>query len=72
MRKNIVFYVTRQYMKKNRRRTFTMFAGIVCMVLLMTCVFVGKETGIGYLLEVASLKKGKLHVSMFDITKKQF
>ncbi|MCI8318179.1 MAG: ABC transporter permease [Lachnospiraceae bacterium] len=72
MRKNIVFYVTRQYMKKNRRRTFTMFAGIVCMVLLMTCVFVGKETGIGYLQEVASLKKGKWHVSMFDITKKQY
>lgn len=72
MRKNIVFYVTKQYMKKNRRRTFTMFAGIVCMVLLMTCVFVGKETGIGYLQEVASLKKGKWHVSLYDISETQY
>ena len=55
MKKNIVFYVTRQYMKQNKGRTFTTFAGIVFMVLLMTCVFVGRDTGIYYLQDVASL-----------------
>ncbi|MDO4322320.1 MAG: FtsX-like permease family protein [Lachnospiraceae bacterium] len=71
MKGNVIFYVTRQYMKKNKRRTLTMFAGIVCMVLLMTCVFVGRDTGIAYLEEVASLKDGKWHVSMYGVTQKE-
>ena len=49
MRKNVVFYVTRQYMKQNKGRTFVTFIGIVFMVILMTGVFIGKDTGIGYL-----------------------
>lgn len=72
MRKNVVFYVTRQYMKQNKGRTFTTFAGIVFMVLLMTCVFVGKDTGIRYLQDVASLKDGKWHVSMYEITTEEY
>ena len=72
MRKNIVFYVTRQYMKQNKGRTFTTFAGIVFMVLLMTCVFVGRDTGIQYLEDVASLKDGKWHISMYDITPEDY
>lgn len=72
MKKNIVFYVTRKYMKQNKGRTFTTFAGIVFMVLLMTCVFVGRDTGIRYLEDVASLKDGKWHVSMYDITQKEY
>lgn len=72
MRKNIVFHVTRKYMMRNKGRTFTTFAGIVFMVLLMTCVFVGKDTGIRYLEDVASLKDGKWHVSMYDITEKEY
>lgn len=72
MRKNIVFYVTRQYMKQNKGRTLTTFAGIVFMVLLMTCVFVGRDTGIGYLQDVAALKDGKWHVSMYGITSKEY
>lgn len=72
MKKNIVFYVTRKYMKQNKGRTFTTFAGIVFMVLLMTCVFVGRDTGIRYLEDVASLKDGKWHVSMYDITEKEY
>lgn len=72
MKRNIVFYVTRQYMKQNKGRTFTTFAGIVFMVLLMTCVFVGRDTGIDYLQDVASLKDGKWHVSLYDITPEEY
>ena len=71
MRKNIVYYVTRQYMKMNKKRTFTTFLGIVFMVLLMTCVFVGKDTAIDYMQQVGSLKEGKWHIGLYDITKKE-
>ena len=71
MKKNIVYYVTRQYMKLNKKRTFTTFLGIIFMVLLMTCVFVGKDTAIGYLEDVASQKDGKWHVTMYDVTQKE-
>lgn len=71
MRRNIVYYVTKQYMKQNKKRTATTFFGIAFMVLLMTCVFVGKDTGLGYLEQVASLKEGKWHVSFYDIDKEK-
>ncbi len=67
MKKNIVYHVTRQYMKQNKKRTATTFFGIAFMVLLMTCVFVGKDTGLGFLEQVASLKEGKWHVAFYDI-----
>lgn len=65
MKKNIVYYVTRQYMKQNKKRTWTTFLGIVCMVLLMTCVFVGKNTGLSFMSQVAAKKEGKWHVSFY-------
>ncbi len=71
MRKNVVFYVTRQYMKQNRGRTFVTFIGIVFMVILMTGVFIGKDTGVGYLEEIASLKEGKWHAIIYDVTEKE-
>lgn len=71
MRKNIIYYVTKQYMKMNKKRTFTTFIGIVFMVLLMTCVFVGKDTAIDYMEQVATQKDGKWHVALYDITKKE-
>ena len=46
---NIVFKVTKKYMKLNRRRTAIAFMGITLMVVMMTCVFVGKETVMKYL-----------------------
>ena len=36
MKNHIVHYVTKQYMKQNRKRTMTAFFGIVFMVLLIT------------------------------------
>ena len=72
MKKNIVCHVTRQYMKMNKKRTFTSLLGIIFMVLLMTCVFVGKDTAISYLEQVGSAKDGKWHIAMYDITDKEF
>lgn len=69
--KNVVHYVTRQYMKENSRQTGITFLGIVCMVMLMTCVFVGKDTAVGYLVDVGSRKAGKWHIACYDITKSQ-
>jgi len=68
---NIVHYVTRQYMHLNKKRTFTTLVGIVFMVLLMTCVFVGKDTAISYLQHVASAKDGTWHYAMYDVTEEQ-
>ena len=53
MKNRIVWRVTRRYMKQNKKRTFTAFLGILFMVVLMTCVFVGKDTAIAYLRQVA-------------------
>lgn len=65
---NIVYRVTRKYMKLNRRRTAVTFIGIVFMVMLMTCVFAGKETALGYMRKVASLDKGSWHMIAYDVT----
>lgn len=70
MRKNIVHYVTARYMKQNKKRTFTTFLGIVLMVTLMTCVFVGKDTGMAFMEYAVSLKDGKWHVSFYDTDEK--
>lgn len=65
--KNIVYQVTWQHMKMNKRRSWTAFFGIFFMVLLVTCVFVGRETAIGYLQDVGTQKKGKWHVSIYEM-----
>ena len=65
---NIIFSVTKQYMKRNRRRTAIAFMGIVLMVVMMTCVFVGKQTVLHYLDRVASLDKGSWHLIAHDLT----
>lgn len=72
MKKNIVHYVTGQYMKQNKKRTFTTFFGIVFMVLLMTCVFVGKNTGLSFMEQVAEKKDGKWHVSFYGTDQEGF
>lgn len=69
--KNIVYKVTWKNMKMNKRRTWTAFFGIFFMVLLITCVFVGRKTAVSYLQEVASLAKGKWHFTIEDAGKKE-
>lgn len=71
MKNHVVHYVTFQYMKQNLRRTVTAFLGIVFMVLLMTCVFVGKDTGISYLEDVGEARDGKWHASIYDINSEE-
>lgn len=70
--KKIVYQVTREYMKKNKKRTFTTLFGIIFMVMLMTCVFVGKDTAINYLEELAAKSKGKWHECIYDINKEEY
>ena len=64
---NIVFKVTKKYMKLNSRRTAIAFMGITLMVVMMTCVFVGKETVMRYIDKVASLDKGSWHMIAYDV-----
>lgn len=64
---NIIFKVTKKYMARNRRRTAVAFMGIVFMVIMMTCVFIGKNSVLQYLDRVASLKRGSWHVSVFGL-----
>ncbi len=65
--KKIIFQVTRCYMKRNPRRTAVTFTGIALMVMLMTCVFVGKDTAVHYLENIAALKSGSWHLTVYDI-----
>ncbi len=70
--RNIVYKVTWKNMKMNMRRTWTSFFGIFFMVLLITCVFVGRKTAVGYLENVSSQIKGKWHATMYDMTEKEY
>ena len=70
--RNIVYKVTRRYMSKNKKRTITTVLGIMLMVMLMTCVFVGKDTAVSYLEELASQEKGHWHISVYDITSEEY
>ena len=68
-RKNIVHIVTKKYMMQNKKRTFVTGLGILLMIVLMTCVFVGKETSIEYLKSVVAAKEGQWHMSIYDLKK---
>lgn len=70
--KKIVFHVIRQYMKQNKKRTITTAIGIMFMVMMMTCVFVGKDTAISYLTQVAESKSGSWHMAVYGLNKEQY
>ena len=70
--KKIVFQVTKEYMKKNKKRTMTTLFGIIFMVMLMTCVFVGKDTAVNYLEILASQSQGKWHINAYDVDASQY
>ena len=69
--KKIIFQVTRTYMMKNRKRTLVTFLGILVMVILMTAVFIGKDTVMGYMKNVAVAYKGSWHYQVYDIGKEE-
>ena len=70
--KKIIFHVTRQYMKRNKGRTAVTFTGIALMVMLMTCVFVGKDTVLRYLENVASMHAGSWHMTVHGLNNTNF
>ncbi len=65
--KKVIFDVTAIYMRKNRKRTLTAFAGILLMVVLMTAVFVGKDTLMAYLADIAISERGSWHIQVYGL-----
>ncbi|MBR1743336.1 MAG: hypothetical protein IJ733_15980, partial [Lachnospiraceae bacterium] len=59
-------------MKQNKKRTITTAIGIMFMVMMMTCVFVGKDTAISYLTQVAESKSGSWHMAVYGLNKEQY
>ncbi len=69
--KKIIFQVTRIYMKKNWRRTLITYIGIIIMVVLMTSVFVGKDTILNFMEDIVINDQGSWHAQVYDISSKQ-
>ncbi len=58
-------------MKKNMGRTLTTFAGILVMVVLMTAVFVGKDTVIQFMTDVITENQGSWHAQVYGLDQAQ-
>ena len=71
-RNKIIYHVTGKYMLQNKKRTITTLLGIVLMVVLLTCVFIGKDTVFSYLSSVASMGNGNWHVIVYGADSKQY
>ena len=69
--KKIIFQVTKTYMKKNKKRTIITFAGILVMVVLMTAVFIGKDTVMDFMRRAVEADQGKWHYQVYDVTKEE-
>ena len=67
----IIFQVTRTYMMKNRKRTLVTSFGILVMVILMTAVFIGKDTVLEYVQNAVAADKGSWHYQVYDIDREQ-
>ena len=68
----IILHVTFRYMMQNKKRMlFTLF-GIILTVVLVTSVFLGKDT-VFYLLErTSAAQKGNWHYEVTDLTSEQY
>lgn len=69
--KKIIFHVTKTYMKKNKKRTIITFTGILVMVVLMTAVFIGKDTVMDFMRRAVEADQGKWHYQVYDVTKEE-
>ena len=67
----IIHQVTFKHMKMNAKRTILSIAGIALMVMLLTCVFVGKDTAFQYFVDIASTKSGSYHYAVYNIDKEK-
>lgn len=64
--------VTRRYLLKNRKRSLVSLIGIVLMTLLMTCVFVGKDTLITHLTRSGESEYGKWDLVGYDLSEQGY
>ena len=69
--RKIVHQVTFKHMKMNTRRTVISVIGIALMVMLLTVVFVGKDTAIRYFVDLAGAHSGKYHYAVYDINREK-
>ncbi len=69
--KRIIFQVTKTYMKKNKKRTAITFAGILVMVILMTAVFIGKDTVMEFMKNAVAADQGSWHCQVYDLDKSE-
>ncbi|MBR2811253.1 MAG: ABC transporter permease [Solobacterium sp.] len=71
-RRNIVHDVTRQYLLLNKRRTIISIVTLMLTVVLLTCVFVGRDTVINGFTKLAEQEYGSWHIACYDIDEKQY
>ena len=69
--RKIVHQVTFKHMKMNTRRTVISVIGIALMVMLLTVVFVGKDTAIRYFVDLAGAHSGKYHYAVYNINREK-
>jgi len=67
----IVHDVTLKHMKMNKKRTIISVTGIALMVMLLTCVLVGKDTAYKYFVDLGTAKEGAYHFSVCNIDREK-
>ncbi|MCR4557692.1 MAG: FtsX-like permease family protein [Saccharofermentans sp.] len=67
----IIHDVTLKHMKMNKKRTVISTIGIALMVMLLTCVLVGKDTAFKHFTELAAKQSGAYHFAVYDINRDQ-
>lgn len=67
----IIHDVTLKHMKMNKKRTVISAIGIALMVMLLTCVLVGKDTAFKYFTELAAKESGAYHFAVYNINREQ-
>ena len=68
----IVHKVTLKYLLQNGKRSLFSLISIILMVILMTGVFIGKDTAIRFFTDIAEVEKGKWHINVYDIDNEQY
>ena len=68
----IVHKVTLKYLLQNGKRSLFSLNSIILMVILMTGVFIGKDTAIRFFTDIADAEKGKWHINVYDIDNEQY
>ena len=72
MKRNIIQYVTWQYLKKNPRRTLISVITMALSVVLLTCVFTGRDTAVHCFTKIAESEYGSWHLACYDISPDEY